>query len=479
MGFVIKKGNMNNRILKNGSLSMLGSILIRSVDLISIPIFTRLLDTSIYGRVSVFTTYVQIFIIILSLDFHGCVSKATLEYKKEKDQYYSATLFFSVLWTVTVILTFNVCHEWSEKLLSMNQVEFNVLLIYSFSFYVIQYKSNEYIFNFQYKDNIIMSFGIALGNLGLSILLMVSFFSEDRFLGRIIGATVPTAITAFIVFVHYLKNGKGGRKKEFIKYALKFGVPLIPHNLSHMILSNSDRIMIQNMIGNAQSGIYSLTYNVGLMLHVITEGIGNVWRPMLYRYLEEGKWHIVRRYARIYLVGFTIVTVAVIAISPEIIKIISVKTFWDGTNLVMWVCLATYFIFVYQLFVDIEFYLKKTPIISVGTILAAMLNIILNIYGLPVWGYGFAAISTVIAYGGLAIFHCLILEHICEYQVIDNIFTLSIAGGMIMVTYLFFLFRNHIVLRFFSLILVEIIFILIFVILFKREKKMYENTRKD
>lgn len=344
MGFDIKRAIVSNRILKNGSLSMFGSILIRAVDLISIPIFTRLLDTSTYGRVSVFTTYVQIFVVLLSLDFHGSVSRATLEYKKEKEEYYRATLLFSLLWAVTIVTLFNIFHEWAEKLLAMSQMEFNILLLYSFSFYVIQYKSNEYIFNFQYKNNITMSFGMALGNLSLSILLVVSFFSENKFLGRIIGAAVPAAMIAFIVFVQYMKNGRKGRKKEYIKYALKFGVPLIPHDLSHMVLSNSDRIMIQSMNGNSQSGIYSLTYNVGLMLHVITEGFGNVWRPMLYRYLEEGKWHIVRRYNRIYLIVFTIITAGIIAVSPEIIKIVASKEFWDGINLVMWVCLATYFI---------------------------------------------------------------------------------------------------------------------------------------
>lgn len=471
MGFDIKRAIVSNRILKNGSLSMFGSILIRAVDLISIPIFTRLLDTSTYGRVSVFTTYVQIFVVLLSLDFHGSVSRATLEYKKEKEEYYRATLLFSLLWAVTIVTLFNIFHEWAEKLLAMSQMEFNILLLYSFSFYVIQYKSNEYIFNFQYKNNITMSFGMALGNLSLSILLVVSFFSENKFLGRIIGAAVPAAMIAFIVFVQYMKNGRKGRKKEYIKYALKFGVPLIPHDLSHMVLSNSDRIMIQSMNGNSQSGIYSLTYNVGLMLHVITEGFGNVWRPMLYRYLEEGKWHIVRRYNRIYLIVFTIITAGIIAVSPEIIKIVASKEFWDGINLVMWVCLATYFIYIYQLFSNVEFYLKKTPIISVGTILAAILNIVLNIYGLPVWGYGFAAVSTVIAYGGLAVFHCLILRHVCEYQVIDNAFTLGVAGIMVAITYLFFLFRDHVLLRIFFLFFVEIVFIFILIILLKRERK--------
>ena len=83
MGFDMKRGITSNRIWKNGFLSLFGSILIRAVDLISIPVFTRLLDTSTYGRVSVFTTYVQIFIVMLSLNFHGCLPRAALEYKKK------------------------------------------------------------------------------------------------------------------------------------------------------------------------------------------------------------------------------------------------------------------------------------------------------------------------------------------------------------------------------------------------------------
>ena len=46
----IKQFIQNSNVLKNASLSMIGSILIRAVDLISIPIFTRILDTTVYGR---------------------------------------------------------------------------------------------------------------------------------------------------------------------------------------------------------------------------------------------------------------------------------------------------------------------------------------------------------------------------------------------------------------------------------------------
>lgn len=52
-------------------------------------------------------------------------------------------------------------------------------------------------------------------------------------------------------------------KKDHVRYSLEFGVPLIPHNLSHMVLSSADKVMINSMISASASGIYSLVYTLG------------------------------------------------------------------------------------------------------------------------------------------------------------------------------------------------------------------------
>ena len=175
---------LSNKLFSTASLSLIGSVLIRAVDLISIPIFTRLLDTATYGRVSVFTTYVQIFMIILSLDFKGCVARASLEFQDQKEKFYSVSLFFSMLWSGIIIFLFNIFHNLTEQLLAMSQLEYNVMLIYSFTFFVINYKSSEYIFEMQYIKNIFLSMTVALGNLILSVLLVLTLFDHNRFLGR-------------------------------------------------------------------------------------------------------------------------------------------------------------------------------------------------------------------------------------------------------------------------------------------------------
>ena len=134
------KNIKNNKIFEKFSYSMLGTILIRAVDLISIPIFTRLMDAASYGRVSVFTTYVQVFMVILGLDFHAGVDRATQEYKEKKNEFYSVTLFFTMLWSAVLILIFNVFPALTGRLLAMNQYEFNIMLVYSYAYFIVHYK---------------------------------------------------------------------------------------------------------------------------------------------------------------------------------------------------------------------------------------------------------------------------------------------------------------------------------------------------
>lgn len=468
----IKKENLKvrNKTMINTVLSMTGSILIRAVDLISIPIFTRILDTASYGRVSVFTTYVQILTIILSLDIYGCVGRATQEYKEKKEQFYSVTIFFSMIWTAFILILCNIFSPTVSYLLTMSRLEYNILILYGFASFIIIYKSAELIFTMQYQCNIFISLCVALGNLGLSALFVLTLFSDDKFLGRILGAALPTLLMASIAVYGYLRRGRKLFDREYLLYALKFGIPLIPHNLSHLVLSSSDRIMIQSMVGDSPSGIYSLTYNVGLMMQVITEGANNAWNPLLFRRLEDNKRPMVRRQARIYLVAYSLVAIGVIAISPEIIKVVAAKGYWEGINLVMWICLSTYYTFVYQLFVNVEFYHKRTALISLGTIMAAMVNIGLNLYGIPIWGYEFAAISTVISYGILVIFHCIILNCIIKDRVIDTVFTLSVAVLMLGFTCVFYHLRYRIGLRFAMLCLIETMVLALLYFMYRREK---------
>lgn len=460
-----------SKLLKAGFLSLLCTILIRAVNLISIPVFSRLLTTSEYGRVDVFITYVNIFMIILGLDFAGTVGKGRLDFEDEADKYMTSSLLFTTLFSVGIVLVINLSFPMLQVMFGMERVAVNLMLLYSYAMFIISYRSAEYNFYYEYKKNMIMSLSVAIGNFVLSIVLVETVFAEQKFWGRIIGATVPTVMVAFFVYWYLLQRGHWTVKREYVKYSVEFGVPLIPHNLSHMVLSSADKVMINSMISASASGIYSLVYTLGMLIQVVFEAMNNVYAPWLFRQLNKGAGNNVRYVQKYYLLLYCMVTVGVLTISPEIIRIIGSRDYWQGTAMVMWVVYAAFINFTYTLYVNVEFFYRKTMLISTGTVMAAIVNVFLNLLFLRRFGYQFGAISTIISYFALLVFHIIIVNFIIKKNVTDNLFVILVVFLMLGITFCLHYCLNLFMQRVILGICFELVIIGIMGFLYKRYGK--------
>lgn len=411
---------MDRIIKKNSFWSLLGTFLIKSVNLISIPVFSRLLNTEEYGQANIFFTYVSIFTVLTGLDFYGTVSKGQMLFKDDKYGFLSVGFFVTSVFSGVMLVLFHFFQGLFGSLLSMNLTELNLLVIYSYAMAVISFMSVSMIYDFNYKGNTALSFSAAVLNLGFSVILIKTVCSGDRKLGRIMGAAVPTIAIAVLLYIYILCRGRKIWKTEYVKYYICHGIPLIPHNLSHFILGNADKIMIAKMVGEAQSGIYGLVYNLGLMMGALIEAANNVWSPWMFKKMEAGQYAVLKKAYTIYAMVFSVIAVMAGAVTPEIIKIISPGEYWEGIGFSSWIVFSTYLIFIYQLYVNLEFYVMKTHIISIGTVLAAGVNIVLNAIFLRKTGYGFAAVSTVISYIALTVFHMIAANYIIKKRIVDN-----------------------------------------------------------
>lgn len=453
----VKTINIKNRIIGTGIWSIIGTFLIKAVNLLSIPIFSRLLNTAEYGDVNLFMTYITIFAVLLGLDFNATLSKGSIEFKEKRYEYEISSLGFTAMFFASVLVLVNVFGKQFGALLNMSVFEVNVLLAYSYATFVISYFSADCIFQFQYKKNTALSLLVVLSNLGLSVFLIMVVMKDNKYYGRILGAAIPTVFIALIVFVKLIKRSRPQLKADYIKYSLRLSVPLIPHHLSGIVLSQADKIMISSMIGKAENGIYSLVYNVGWVLSVLVEALNNVWMPWFYRRLDHNDIATVRRKSILYLSGFSLVTILVEAISPELVKIIAPQSYWEGIDFVMWVVFAVYIVFLYYFYVNIECFYKKTYLVSAGTMGAAVINVLLNFWGLEQYGYGFAAISTAVAYMLLLVFHFINVRIIMKKNLVSDGAIMLFFGGMSICSVLMQVFIDEFLIR----ILIGAIFVLL------------------
>lgn len=216
------------------------------------------------------------------------------------------------------------------------------------------------------------------------------------------GRIVPTAlinvafglITVALVYArsHVLYN------REYLKYGLAISMPLVLHGIALNILSQSDRTMITWLADASQTGVYSLIYNFSMIATVITTSLDGVWVPWFTERLKNRDIKSINDLAVDYINLMTYAMVGVMLVGPEVVKLLASSKYWEGISIIPPVVLANYIIFAYTLYVNIEHFYKKTPYITVNTLIAAGSNLILNYIFIPLYGYVAAAYTTLFSY---------------------------------------------------------------------------------
>ncbi|GAB1400783.1 hypothetical protein MASR1M66_22380 [Aminivibrio sp.] len=54
--------------------------------------------------------------------------------------------------------------------------------------------------------------------------------------------------------------------KAYLAHALRFGIPLIPHSLAGILNTSIDRLFITHMVGIADTGLYTVGYQIGTVI---------------------------------------------------------------------------------------------------------------------------------------------------------------------------------------------------------------------
>lgn len=73
---------------------VLCSVVQKGIAFITTPIFTRMMSTKEYGLVSVYSSWVSILTVVLTLQLAtGVYNKAMIRYEKQRNEYTSSMLF--------------------------------------------------------------------------------------------------------------------------------------------------------------------------------------------------------------------------------------------------------------------------------------------------------------------------------------------------------------------------------------------------
>ena len=400
--------------------------------LFTTPVFTRVLTQAEYGIYNQYGTWLGILGIIITMNLsYETYVKGLADHQEEEAAFTSTMLGLSIALFSGFLILFLLAPSFWADLFHLPELLTGLIFVHLFVSLPFDYFKSREEFHFRYKLSTALSVFVTVFSYAFSIYAVLHY--SNRLEAKIEADLLIRCIAGLPILFLFLKNGKRLYDREIWKYSLAFALPLVPHYLSNIVLTSSDRIMIGRMAGDAESGIYSIAYMIASMVLMIVNAINSSFVPYTFQRLRDEQYETVNRNSRLLYLGIALLCVGAMGVAPEVIRIFAGESYADAAVIVPSVSASVYFIFVFTMFTNVEYHYKKTRWIGIATLAAACLNVLLNYILIPIFGYTAAGATTLLSYLFLAVFHYISYrsiqkeEHFPDIYDIPYVVKLSLA----------------------------------------------------
>ena len=202
------------------------SFLQKGISVLTTPIFTRLMTTAEYGQYNVFTSWMGILSIFVTLQLCGGVyAQGIVKFENDRDKFSSSfqglTFTLVIIWTVIYVLF----HDFWNTLFSLTTSQMLAMLIMMWTSSVFGLWSTEQRVRYNYKTLVILTIIVSLIKPLLGIFLVLH--SEDKVLVRILGLALVELVAYTGLFVAQMKRGRCFFSKKYWRYALSFNINIL------------------------------------------------------------------------------------------------------------------------------------------------------------------------------------------------------------------------------------------------------------
>lgn len=336
-----------------------------------------------------------------------------IKYSKYKKTIASTSFFTLLLFS---LLTFTTVSFFSPSLknyiLSENRATILVFFVILYSFLTNISRFPSLIFKWNLKPWKYIYFSNISPVLTLLFVLVFSIAMGMRINGFILAIIMASVITS--IFSYYKIKDKLAFTYDFrwAKKIIYYSLPLIPYTSSLLILTFSDRIFVKLFLGFEYTGIYTLGAKVAAILTALATGFRSAWGPFFFSsYRDENSD---KKFSKVFdtFIFFSVAFIIIItAFSKEMVLLISNSDYFPSIKIIPFLLISN-LIYNLQYFL-LGIYIKnKTFYLSITSLIAIFVNIILNIVLIPYFEIIGAAIATATSFLIMFIFNMIISQRL-------------------------------------------------------------------
>ena len=348
--------NRYKKLIKNTALITVGNFASKLLTFFLLPLYTAILTTAEYGVADLMTTTVNLITPFFTLIISEAVMRFALDKECDKKQVLSIGLFVTLLGSV-VMLVFSPLIRISSDL-----KPYYVLFLLYYFVTAVHTILSQFVKGIE-KVTVYASSGVlhTMTFIAFNILFLVVL--KIGINGYLLSMVLSNLITILYLFLgaklwQYIVPPKE-ISRELARKMLQYSVPMIPNSLSWWVSNSSDKYMLTFFCGVAATGVYSVSQRIPSLFATISTIFISSWQISAIDDFgsKESGWQFVP----VLLMAF------------------------------LFQAMSSYLGTIYTS-------AKKTKMLFISTIIAAMANIVLNAILIPAFGAQGAAIATFASY---------------------------------------------------------------------------------
>ncbi|SHI69379.1 Membrane protein involved in the export of O-antigen and teichoic acid [Geosporobacter subterraneus DSM 17957] len=375
--------------------------------ILSVKLFTSLFAPDVFGDYSIVSTTVNMLLmIVFGWLFHSAI-RFSQEYQavEEKKKFYSTLFLCSAAVSVLTVFIGGFLLFFLQ-----NSIDKGLTILILGGILFLGTQSNALIlFNLLRAER--MSRLYSLLTIGYSVLKLAVIYVMARALGfgadsifwsgALLDVAVITAMAYKLQIWKYFD--KDSFAPQLLRRFFSYGSPLIGVSITTWILSASDKYVIKIYRTSAEVGIYSISYSLvaaGFTL-VNTSLMLGLYPIILKTWKEHGKKgteELMGKILRYYLIMTIPAFVGLSVLALPALTVLSSPDYISGYTVIPWVALGLLFQGLTEYVTKVWELQENTKTIFYLMIVAAIVNILLNIVMVPYYGFYAAAITTAASY---------------------------------------------------------------------------------
>ncbi len=371
-----------------------------------LPVLTRYLSPEEYGELAMFQTLLGVLAAFVGLSMYGAAGRKFYEGdlgKEDLAEFIGACLQILLITSLISLLVLLAFSGQFSDWLGLDKQWIILAVLVSAATVIIQLRLGQWQVRKQAFKYGVLQISQSLINVLLSLAFVVVLL--DGAGGRI-SAQVWAAVIFAFVSLWLLKRGNLlsflSWRPDYIREALSFGVPLIPHVGGMFLLASVDRFVINSELGLGQTGIYMVAAQFAATLALIFDAINKAYVPWLFERLkrsqEDEKLKIVRFTYGWYALILCGAALAFI-VGPWLITFVAGEEYARAGDVVGWLALGQVFGGMYLMVTNYIFFSKRTGLLSLVTVASGLINVGLLLVFIDRFGLEGAAYAFCVAMG--------------------------------------------------------------------------------